>query len=128
MNVTDFRRFEYQGTVVRVVDGDTFVVRADLGFDPIETTKQIRVLFANAPEKHGATRVAGLAAEAWLTDRLMGKKVLFLTRKDEQSFVRWLAEVWYDPDAKGELRNLADDMIAAGVAIRTDEHGKAITS
>lgn len=125
MNAVDFGLYRYTGEVIRIIDGDTFEIQIQLGL-LVATRATIRVLFANAPEVHGDTKTLGAISEAWLTDRLLSQTVWIRTERDGRSFTRWLGEVWYDPDEDGELRNLADDMIAAGMAERTDRYGRPI--
>ncbi len=127
MNVRDFRLFEYHGIVTRISDGDTFWVMTDEGMRDFAEA-QIRILFADAPELRGLTRVAGEAAKVWLTDRLLGKPVWWFSKKDSKSFDRWLGDVWYAPNEYGELRHLSEDMVAAGMAVPTDDQGRHITT
>lgn len=118
--------YRYRGTVTRVVDGDTITVRRDCGMD-ITHEVALRIAGVNAPESVGPTRAEGLVSKAWMERTLLGQRVYVRTYKDHRSFTRYVADVLFEPDQHGELRNLADDMIAAGVAVRTDQHGKAIT-
>lgn len=127
MNANDVPRFWYRGTVTRVLDGDTFGCQLDLGL-LVSVQATIRVLFANAPEVHSDTKPLGAISEAWLTQRLMGQPVWIRTERDTRSFVRWLGEVFYAPDEEGNLRNLAEEMIAAGMAVRTDRYGRPVTA
>lgn len=127
MNANDVPRFWYRGTVTAVHDGDTFQLLAQLGL-LVSVQATIRILFANAPEITGETKHLGRASTLWLTEHLLGQIVWVRTVKDHRSFSRWLGEVWYAPDADGDLRNLADDMIAAGMAVRTDRYGRPVTA
>lgn len=132
MNVAEFPLYHYRATVMRITtgetikDGDTFVAVLDRGQKQFSEVS-IRVLYADAPERKGLTLAAGEAATDWLAEHILGQRVWLKSLWDRLSYERLLAEVWYAPDAHGELRNLAADMIAAGMAVRTDAHGKAIT-
>jgi endonuclease YncB( thermonuclease family) len=44
--------YEYKVSLVRVIDGDTFVGNIDLGFNTVLMNKHIRVAHINAPEKN----------------------------------------------------------------------------
>lgn len=128
MNIRDFPLYHYHGPVTYIVDGDTFDMDAQHGFEHLQSRPRIRVMFADAPEERGVTRALGKIAEAWLTEHLLGKMVYVHTHKDGRNRERWLAEVWYAPNAGGELRNLAIDMIADGMAVPTDQRGRPITT
>ena len=55
--------YSYRASVLRVVDGDTVELRADLGFR-VFVDVTVRLWGIDAPEVHGATREAGLKAAA----------------------------------------------------------------
>lgn len=127
MNANDVPRFWYRGTVTEITDGDTFELMVSLGL-LVSVRATIRVLFANSPEDKGATKALGHRSTLWLTEHLLGQTVWVRTVKDHRSFTRWLGEVFYAPDEEGDLRNLADDMIVAGMAERTDRYGRPVTA
>ncbi len=133
MNVDEFPLYHYRATVMRITtgetirDGDTFVCMLDHGRKQFGEVS-IRVLYADAPERKGLTLAAGEAATVWLTEHVLGQRIWLKSRWDRLSYERLLAEVWYAPDAHGELRNLAADMIAAGQAVPTDGSGHPITT
>lgn len=56
--------YVYRATLRRVIDGDTCVLRIDLGCH-IHRDTEIRVLGVDTPEPHGATMLAGHAATAY---------------------------------------------------------------
>lgn len=113
--------FLYDGTVVRVIDGDTFEavlsrsVRIDWGFHDLETIAhdrlwRFRLNGCNAPEVHGASKPAGLVAKQFAIDRLMGRPVVVRSIKTDD-FGRWLANVTADG------KDFTAEMIAAGQAV-----------
>lgn len=53
--------FEYQATLDRVIDGDTYVLVIDLGFE-VHVKTHARLLGVNTPEMRGTERPAGLGA------------------------------------------------------------------
>jgi len=84
----------YRGLVTRVIDADTFVVTLDLGLR-VTLTIHVRVKDLNAPEM---STPAGRAAQAAVLELFrINPKVLVQTYKDQQSFSRWIADV-YLPD------------------------------
>jgi micrococcal nuclease len=91
--------YRYAAVLDRVIDGDTYVLRIDVGFRS-EVTATIRVRGFDAPELHGADHVRGEAAKAAAEKAFAGYSVPALvvveTYKDEQSFARWIADVYLD--------------------------------
>lgn len=84
--------YDYNATVVNVVDGDTFDADIDVGFY-LRTRLRLRVLGINAPEMHGPSHAAGVAARLFATTLLReGAKVALHTEKSDD-FGRWLAKV-----------------------------------
>jgi len=99
--------------VGRVVDGDTYDFRVDLGLET-QRTLRVRLLGVDTPELRGGTpetKAAGLRAkaeaEAWL--RAPGPLVLEAAEKD--SFGRWLGLVW-----RGD-ESLTDFLIVEGLGV-----------
>ena len=86
--------YTYPAELVRVIDGDTAVLRIDLGFN-VSTTQHVRFLGYNAPELHGKNASKAQAAKTELESLLAGRKLIVKTSKDFiQTFARYLAEVW----------------------------------
>jgi micrococcal nuclease len=83
--------YEYKAETVRVIDGDTVVMRIDVGFD-ITVVKKIRLLGVNTPEIRGESREEGLKAKALVEAWLEGEEVVIFTSKAD-SFGRYLAEI-----------------------------------
>lgn len=101
--------------VTRVIDGDTYDMRIDLGFD-IYALKRVRLLGVDTPElRRRAERARALAAKAYVESRVTGKIVRICATKRD-SFGRWLADVYY---LSGGLEvDLATDLLASGHARR----------
>jgi micrococcal nuclease len=96
---------EYKAEVLEVIDGDTIVLRVDLGYH-ITYTDKFRLWGINTPEttyrrsgmtdtQWAAEKAAGIQAKDFLTSRLSGKTIWIKSRKQEK-FGRWLAIVWTD--------------------------------
>lgn len=102
--------YEYRATVIKVVDGDTIDVRADLGFD-VHVSMRLRLAGIDAPERNTE---AGKMAALWLSDRLpAGMEIIIRTQKDRrEKFGRYLAEVM---TGAGEV-TLNEMMVANGLA------------
>jgi micrococcal nuclease len=111
------RIYEYPATVVRIVDGDTIEARidVDVGFGLTTSfTQPLRLAGINAPEVHGASKPAGLAAAAWLASQLpLGAVVTTRTDKPREKYGRYLATLYRD----GEATSLNEQMVAAGHAV-----------
>jgi micrococcal nuclease len=71
--------YNYNATLIRVVDGDTIDATIDLGFD-VHIKKRIRLAGINAPESRTRNKVEkklGLAAKERLIDILEGAANVF---------------------------------------------------
>jgi endonuclease YncB( thermonuclease family) len=107
----------YAATLRRMIDGDTFVLLVDVGFEAFVAVK-VRALGIDAPEVHGATRPRGLMALNFAGDLLAGRELHVISRA--RSFERWVCEVFVTgPD--GVQVPFADAMIAAGHAVPMGE-------
>lgn len=102
--------YEYKAKVVKVVDGDTIDCDVDLGF---YMTARIRFRLAriDTPEVRGEERPEGLAAKAWLVERLeaVNNEIVVKTEKTGK-YGRWLGEV-----VIGE-ENVNDALVKSGHA------------
>ena len=106
--------YEYLATVIRVVDGDTVSLRADLGMD-VSNTKHFRLAGIDAPERG---RPGGTEATAWLTEKLKARtEITIKTSKDKrEKHGRYLAEIYLPGDAT----SINQQMIEAGHAVAYD--------
>jgi micrococcal nuclease len=103
--------YEYQATVLRVVDGDTMHFDLDLGID-VHIRIGCRVAHINAPEMSTAE---GKAAKAWAVTWLTANGPMFTVRtiKDHQEkYGRYLVEIL---SASGA--DFGSAMITAGQAV-----------
>jgi micrococcal nuclease len=105
----------FRGVVEYIVDGDTFDVFVDVGFNEYRYTR-IRMAGINAPEKNRGTdaeRQTGLDAMRHLeTLTPPGTPVILLTAKDPDSFGRYIAWVTVED---GTVIN--DRMVTDGYAV-----------
>lgn len=103
--------YEYNAKVLRVVDGDTFLLDVDLGFHA-HIVEKIRLLGVNTPEKFGVKKgsdeyKAGVAASQWVMDQFGASfnprgepidtdvMVRIVTKRDKQGkYGRYLATVY----------------------------------
>jgi len=106
----------YNAEVKKVVDGDTFDIIIDLGFDTLRKGR-VRLYGVNAPEsrtKDLAEKQKGLAAkeftDQWLTRTNHKVKIETILNKNEK-YGRVLAKVW---DESGNCLNT--DIVTAGLA------------
>jgi micrococcal nuclease len=93
--------YEYNATILNVVDGDTVDLCVDLG---LSIRQDIRVRFAriNAPEIHRVSKESpeyqrGIAAMRFVQDfaKLTNNKVRIVTVKDKkEAYGRYLAEIY----------------------------------
>lgn len=109
--------YDYRATLRRVVDGDTYDLDIDLGFE-IRAVTRVRLLGVNTPEVIGATRQQGLAAAAFAQqwfDRYEGRVIVrSFKSKVKEKYGRWLVEAW-SPDGAGSLLGL--ELLQRGLAV-----------
>ena len=89
--------YEYNATIINVVDGDTVDAVIDLGFK-MTTTQRLRLLDIDAPEVRGVSmeeKVKGREATSYLSELVLGEVVVVKTAKSD-SFGRYLAEIIYN--------------------------------
>jgi endonuclease YncB( thermonuclease family) len=79
-------------TLIRVVDGDTFIATLDVGFN-FTTTQRIRLMGCDMPERH---QPGGREATLHLKNYLELAQRLVITTVKQDSFGRWLAWVHRD--------------------------------
>jgi len=106
----------YNAEVKKVVDGDTFDIIIDLGFDVLKKGR-VRLYGINTPESRTSNleeKQKGLAAkeftDQWLTKAAHKVKIETIIDKNEK-YGRVLAIVW---DNNGNCLNT--DIVAAGLA------------
>lgn len=106
----------YNAEVKKVVDGDTFDIVIDLGFDVLKKGR-VRLYGVNTPESRTSNleeKQKGLAAkeftDQWLSKAGKWVKIETIIDKNEK-YGRVLAKVW---DADGNCLNT--DIVTAGLA------------
>jgi micrococcal nuclease len=106
----------YNAEVKKVVDGDTFDIIIDLGFDTLKKGR-VRLYGVNTPESRTSNaeeKKMGLAAkeftDQWLTKANHKVKIETIIDKNEK-YGRVLARVW---DESGNCLN--EDIIKSGLA------------
>jgi micrococcal nuclease len=110
--------YYYEGTVVRVVDGDTIDVDVDLGFGIVLKKKRLRFLGIDTPEKRTrnlAEKKLGLQATARVQD-LCGEKVRFVSEELDK-YGRVLATPFAVDENGITGVNICDTLIEEGLAV-----------
>lgn len=87
----DYRR--YNALLVRIIDGDSFVYDADLGFHTW-TQQKFRLIGVNCPETRGAEKTLGSLCVDYVASILPMKSTIRTFKSD--SFGRWLCDVELD--------------------------------
>ncbi|TAL25507.1 MAG: hypothetical protein EPN94_05040 [Nitrospirae bacterium] len=80
---------DFEATVTRVIDGDTFKFKTYL-LD-VTISGACRMKNYNAPETHGAEKPQGLKAKQYLID-LIGDKPVKISASRKDKYGRWLCE------------------------------------
>lgn len=101
--------YEYKAVITNVVDGDTFDMDIDLGFN-IHIHERVRLLDIDTPEKFGEEKKLGLIMKQYAEDRFLGKEVIVRSEKadaaaDTDSFGRWLVSVEIGSDSICDIYN-----------------------
>ena len=88
--------YEYNCTIVRVVDGDTVDVDIDLGFDTWRCGERIRLYGVDTPEcrsRSATEKKAGLLAKGFVIQALHEGGTYKLTTKEKGKFGRYLGTI-----------------------------------
>jgi micrococcal nuclease len=88
--------YDYQCTIVRVVDGDTVDVDIDLGFDTWRCGERIRLYGIDTPEcrtRNAEEKAAGVLAKEFVEDTLHVGQTYKLTTKEKGKFGRYLGVI-----------------------------------
>ncbi len=111
----------YRGICTHVVDGDTFDVLTDLGFNDYRYIT-VRLRGVDTPEVNSPDRaVRWRAFDAWryTISLILGKHIVLQTYKDSQTFGRYIANVSLMRD--GALVDLAGLLREAGHTPKEDQ-------
>lgn len=89
--------YEYKAVITNVVDGDTFDMDIDLGFN-IHIHERVRLLDIDTPEKFGKEKELGLLVKEYAGCQFSGMTVVIKSEKadiaaETDSFGRWLVRV-----------------------------------
>lgn len=107
--------YKYKATVLNVVDGDTFDLDIDLGFN-IHAFKRVRLLDIDCPEKTARNgeeeKIAGLWITEWAKKKFLGREVMIKSWKGADSFGRYLVDLFVDWDSG--YANVVDTYNAKG--------------
>lgn len=114
--------YEYNGQIVKVVDGDTVDVILDLGLN-IKHKIRLRLSRINTPEIFGVLKDSveyqkGLASKRFVEDfaKLTNNNVRISTIKDKtEKYGRYLAEI-YALEGPFKDKNLSNEMYDSGFA------------
>ncbi|HBY68207.1 MAG TPA: nuclease [Flavobacteriaceae bacterium] len=105
----EHKQYIYKAIVTKVVDGDTFDLKIDLGFD-VTVKHRIRLYGVDAYETslRGDTteeeKRKGIEAKAFLIDRIFDKEVIIETVKDKKGkYGRYLANVCHEGKMVSEM-------------------------
>ena len=110
---------------VNVVDGDTIDVVLDVGFHATRT-ERLRLLGVNAPEMHGPSHDAGVAAKTFTTQTIVGWQTpavvgldwpLMVQTHKTDVFGRYLARVWPVSAVDETAPDLSALLLASGNAV-----------
>ena len=89
--------YDYQCTIVCVVDGDTVDVDIDLGFDTWRRGERIRLYGIDTPEcrtRDAEEKAAGLLAKEFVEDALHVGGTYTLTTREKGKFGRYLGVIF----------------------------------
>ena len=109
--------YQYKAELVRVVDGDTFDVNINLGFDVILYKQRIRIKGIDTWEsrtRDKEEKVKGLEAKQFTKDMLSNSEEIVIDSYGKGKYGRVLAEVWCDGI------NLNEQLLANGHAYEYD--------
>jgi micrococcal nuclease len=106
-------QYVYKARIDRVIDGDTFDVTVDLGFQ-ITTYQRLRLADVDTPEMKGPEREEGSRVKEYVKGLIEGKTVTIQSFKLGK-FGRYTAEVFLDGDEK-----LSEHLLARGMAVKSE--------
>lgn len=93
----------YRATCERVIDGDTYVLRIDLGFR-CAVSLEARLHGIDTPERNQAGgKEATLYARNLLLPYGGPAELVVQSYRDERSFARWVCDVWVDGKSVADL-------------------------
>lgn len=108
----------YKARATRVIDGDTFLAKVDLGFaaergeEGISNPIRVRIRNLWAPEMSTAD---GPYSRDELIGIIMNESLVIQSYKDTRSMERWVCDVW----VRGATKTVAEVMIERGFGSAT---------
>lgn len=116
--------FQYEATVIRIVDGDTLWLNVDLGFK-IHYEIDVRLADVNTPEvvKYGVSGISD-PAKAYVQQCVPPGSVCVVDISRPEKYGRWLARIYYQPGVSDRSKILAnprvlnDELVQRGFAQR----------
>lgn len=110
MKKEDERMYEYKAVILNVVDGDTFDLDIDLGFN-VHAFERVRLLDIDTPEKKIYKGInekeLGQIVADWVKRTYEGAQVTIKSFKGTDSFGRWLV---YINDGKIDFVTLYNEL------------------
>ena len=85
--------YRYRATLSRVIDGDTYVLRVDLGFR-VSADLTFRLRGYDAAERADACGPSETAQARRLLEG--ASEIVVESYKDTQTFARWVADIYVD--------------------------------
>lgn len=119
----NFSLYWYRVEILKIVDGDTIHVKANLGFG-VTIPVKVRIKGIDTPEVYGVKQSSdeyarGKIASARLAELLEGRDVLINTFLDKTGkYGRYIADVCYEDGSL--LVNVGDILVEEGLAERKD--------
>jgi len=109
--------YEYEGRILKVVDGDTADFELDLGFY-VRVTKRLRLVGINTPERHGPEADKAAEAVRFVETWTQGRRLIVRTERDRvEKFGRMLATVLREGATLADPReSLNEELIRYGLA------------
>ena len=93
--------FVYNAEVLKVIDGDTFDLKIDLGFK-IKHENRFRLKGVDTPEIRGKERPKGLKVKEYVKKLIQGKTIVVETFKLGK-YRRYVSEIYLKPPKKNPL-------------------------
>lgn len=97
--------YQYRAKVERVVDGDTYDLLIDLGFETF-VRRRVRLYGVNTPEIKGEERELGLQAKARVVELIEGKTVMVISCDYKGKYGRPLVKVLIPHMGRQDLGDL----------------------
>jgi micrococcal nuclease len=112
-----WKDYLYKAIVMRVVDGDSFDIDINLGFDT-HAHQRIRLNAVDTPEITGKEKAKGLKVKKYVEGLILNKKVLIRTFRMGR-YGRYACEIFIEGDKKKPLsKHLIKKRMAKRMATR----------